>query len=73
MVNGVGPPTGVGVFVGVLVDVAVFAGVAVLVNVGVDVAVGVTFPTVTLPFVVNAGGSPSFHKNPGCGIWFGSV
>ena len=61
----------VGVLVGVFVtdDVGVFVGVFVDVGVLVAVddgdAVGVAPVTVTLPFVIETGGSPSFHRNAG--------
>lgn len=65
----------VGLLVGVFVFVAVAVGVfdAVGVNVGVKVGVPVPPLTVMLPFVVNAGGSPSFHINPGWNPLPGSV
>lgn len=61
-----------GAVVGVLVGVAVLVAVFVAVKVGEPL--GVEPPlTVTLPFVVNAGGSPSFHANPGWNPIPGSV
>ena len=48
-------------------------GVAVFVAVSVGVPLGGPPVTVTLPFVVDAGGSPSFHWKPGWNVWLGSV
>ncbi len=73
-----------GVPVAVAVAVMVFVGVPLGIDVGVFVAVFVAVEvgvpdgdapplTVTLPLPANAGGSPSFHTNPGWKIWPGSV
>ena len=68
----IGSETGIGgVPVGVAVGVNV--GVIVVTAVPVGVSVAVAPLTVTLPFVVNAGGTPSLKEKPGWNPMVGSV